>query len=754
MPPAAEPSILRHLPPDMSALSDSSQSFSLSFQIPDADGDDLMRTDLGMGMGMGMGMTAGESDFSFGFGSGADARFDFAGAGARLGVHDDQSMAWDITRDEIAPALRSPVKVTLRTPRRAKQTLLPTTRDNVELQQQTEQEEEEEEEEEKEFRAAMQAQSSPPGHCAPALDDVSMSYTDSPAAELPVSLRSASEDRTSTPRAQSPTPEAQTSPSPFQASIPEAHMATTEAPDSSLENHTSSDNVVEDTTPSIPEKQHELLPPDEVAMAHQADSPPEPAEITVDENQENKPITTIPGPSKLKPTLRPPKSKATVRQTSAAGIPKPGSMKGPVKATSTTSARPVVARTTKPKPVPVPVPKLQPRPAVESTPSTTQVPEPQQVSDDQSVDAKESIVDVEHKESDVKEELSEMREASAVVADVEMAPPLEEDNSTASPHSVADDNTVALVHDEEEKPTSASDTVSPVQDRTFDEADNQNGGVESTAIDPAEPEMTAPDNTPLTLSQLSPRKVALVRESVPMTTRTSTKRSASAAALSTAATGDPKAVSKKAKIDVVPPKPKPKPRLPASGTATAARKRRVVSAPAPAPRTRKMSVSVSKAPVLPRSSRASSSKRPEWNPGLGASASEAGPSRQQTDSMDAGFSGSTATTAAATSKAYTIPDFKAMHASQAARYSLRRSHAAPTVPVPIAFSTDQRVRERQAFDAKVREREQAEEAQRERDRKDREQMEEMEARESRKRAVVRAHEVPEWYKDAPKRKGL
>ncbi|CAK5267013.1 unnamed protein product [Mycena citricolor] len=753
MPPAAEPSILRHLPPDMSALSDSSQSFSLSFQIPDADGDDLMRTDLGMGMGMGMGMTAGESDFSFGFGSGADARFDFAGAGARLGVHDDQSMAWDITRDEIAPALRSPVKVTLRTPRRAKQTLLPTTRDNVELQQQTEQEEEEEE---KEFRAAMQAQSSPLGHCAPALDDVSMSYTDSPAAELPVSVRGVAEDRTSTPRAQSPTPEAQISPSPFQASIPESHMATTEAPVSSLENHTSSpaDNVAEDTTPFIPEEQHELLPPDEVAMVHQADSPPEPAEIAVDENQENKPIETIPGTSKPKPTSKPPKSKSIARQTGAAGIPKLSSMKGPVKGTSTTSARPVVARTAKPKPVPVPVPKLQPRPAAESTPSTTQAPEPQQVSDDQSVDAKESIVDVEHKESDVKEEFSELREASAVVADVEMVPPLEEDNRTASPHSVTDDNTVALVHDEEEKPPSASDTVSPVQDRTFDEADNQNGGVESTAIDPAEPEMTAPDNTPLTLSQLSPRKVASVRESVPMTARTSTKRSASAAALSTAATGDPKAVSKKAKIDVVPPKPKPKPRLPASGTATAARKRRVVSAPAPAPGTRKMSVTVSKAPVLPRSSRPSSSKRPEWNPGLGASASEAGPSRQQTDSMDAGFSGSTATTAAAASKAYTIPDFKAMHASQAARFSLRRSHAAPTVPVPIAFSTDQRVRERQAFDARVREREQAEEAQRERDRKDREQMEEMEARESRKRAVVRAHEVPEWYKDAPKRKGL
>ncbi|KAJ7671781.1 hypothetical protein B0H17DRAFT_948170, partial [Mycena rosella] len=98
-----------------------------------------------------------------------------------------------------------------------------------------------------------------------------------------------------------------------------------------------------------------------------------------------------------------------------------------------------------------------------------------------------------------------------------------------------------------------------------------------------------------------------------------------------------------------------------------------------------------------------------------------------------------------------IPDFAALHASQAAQNTLRRSQRAPTVPVPIAFSTDARVRERARFDAQVREREQNEEEARAVLRREREKKEAEEVREMRKRAVPRAHEVPEWYKDVPKR---
>lgn len=102
-------------------------------------------------------------------------------------------------------------------------------------------------------------------------------------------------------------------------------------------------------------------------------------------------------------------------------------------------------------------------------------------------------------------------------------------------------------------------------------------------------------------------------------------------------------------------------------------------------------------------------------------------------------------------KTYTIPDFNALHASQAAQSALRRSQRAPTVPVPIAFSTDVRAREREVFDGKVRERERAAEEARELQRREQEEKEASEVKEMRKRAVPRAHEVPEWYKEAPRR---
>jgi hypothetical protein len=98
-----------------------------------------------------------------------------------------------------------------------------------------------------------------------------------------------------------------------------------------------------------------------------------------------------------------------------------------------------------------------------------------------------------------------------------------------------------------------------------------------------------------------------------------------------------------------------------------------------------------------------------------------------------------------------IPDFKAMHASQAAQSALRRGHLVPTVPVPIVFSTDARVKERELFDQKVRERERELEGAREVQRREREEEEVKELKEMRKHAIPKAHEVPEWYKEAPRR---
>lgn len=101
-------------------------------------------------------------------------------------------------------------------------------------------------------------------------------------------------------------------------------------------------------------------------------------------------------------------------------------------------------------------------------------------------------------------------------------------------------------------------------------------------------------------------------------------------------------------------------------------------------------------------------------------------------------------------KPYTVPDFAALHASFAAQTALRRSRA-PTVPHAPALSTDVRARERAAFDAEVRERERAREEERMREKAEREAAEAEELKEMRRRAVPRAHEVPEWYAEAPRR---
>ncbi|KAJ7645797.1 hypothetical protein B0H17DRAFT_448962 [Mycena rosella] len=268
----------------------------------------------------------------------------------------------------------------------------------------------------------------------------------------------------------------------------------------------------------------------------------------------------------------------------------------------------------------------------------------------------------------------------------------------------------------------------------------------------------------LTLSQLSPRKpprqsneaTPSLRDRAVSPMRNSAKRPASAASAAPTTNGTGTR-SKKARVA-------PEPRVPPAAAgrarvASAARGRggaRVVSAPVqlrmqPARKARVASTHESAPPATSKkrdnvpsvssvaASSSSSSVRVPLQFHFQAGAPTDNKSQSEADFREPH------------PKAYHIPDFAALHASQAAQNTLRRSQCAPTVPIPIAFSTDARVRERARFDAQVREREQKEEETRTVLRREREEREAEEVREMRKRAVPRAHEVPEWYKDAPKR---
>jgi len=62
------------------------------------------------------------------------------------------------------------------------------------------------------------------------------------------------------------------------------------------------------------------------------------------------------------------------------------------------------------------------------------------------------------------------------------------------------------------------------------------------------------------------------------------------------------------------------------------------------------------------------------------------------------------------------------------------------------------MKERREFDEMVREKEREKERLEEEQRKLKEEEDEKELKELRKKLVPKAHEVPEWYKEAPKRK--
>ncbi|KAF8640659.1 hypothetical protein AX17_000316 [Amanita inopinata Kibby_2008] len=98
-----------------------------------------------------------------------------------------------------------------------------------------------------------------------------------------------------------------------------------------------------------------------------------------------------------------------------------------------------------------------------------------------------------------------------------------------------------------------------------------------------------------------------------------------------------------------------------------------------------------------------------------------------------------------------IPDYKAQHAILEASLSQRKENIAPVVPFQFELYTDVRAKERERFDASVKEKEREMEKGREVKRREREEQEEREMREMRRKAVPKANAVPEWYKDAPRR---
>ncbi|KAJ3781609.1 hypothetical protein GGU10DRAFT_379371 [Lentinula aff. detonsa] len=102
--------------------------------------------------------------------------------------------------------------------------------------------------------------------------------------------------------------------------------------------------------------------------------------------------------------------------------------------------------------------------------------------------------------------------------------------------------------------------------------------------------------------------------------------------------------------------------------------------------------------------------------------------------------------------AYTVPNFEASRSAQDVLLTSLKDHIRPVFPLPVEMHTDARARERSKFDELVREKElQASRALKEKKRQQAEE-EKREIKEQRKKAIPKAHPVPEWYKDAPRRK--
>ena len=99
-----------------------------------------------------------------------------------------------------------------------------------------------------------------------------------------------------------------------------------------------------------------------------------------------------------------------------------------------------------------------------------------------------------------------------------------------------------------------------------------------------------------------------------------------------------------------------------------------------------------------------------------------------------------------------VPDFKSLHTHHEVEIAHRKENIHPTIPLPFEFHTDERAKERERFDRMIRDKERELERVMEQRRREREENEEREVRELRKKAVPKAHQVPEWYNEAPKKK--
>lgn len=101
-----------------------------------------------------------------------------------------------------------------------------------------------------------------------------------------------------------------------------------------------------------------------------------------------------------------------------------------------------------------------------------------------------------------------------------------------------------------------------------------------------------------------------------------------------------------------------------------------------------------------------------------------------------------------------VPDFKLLHAAQQAEFLASRKDKNPVQPIPFQLCTDDRAKERQKFDEMIREKQKEIERAMEEKRREKEAEEEREVKEIRRKAVPKAHEVPEWYSQAPTRKKM
>ncbi|KAK0204490.1 hypothetical protein DFS33DRAFT_1382368 [Desarmillaria ectypa] len=249
----------------------------------------------------------------------------------------------------------------------------------------------------------------------------------------------------------------------------------------------------------------------------------------------------------------------------------------------------------------------------------------------------------------------------------------------------------------------------------------------------APPSSISPRQERLTVSKHSARKnVTVTREVSPI--RAAAKRPASA-------------------TDDRPPKrekrPQPKAKPPIITRTTSSRSKASTSSskprPQPPPSRQPTTTTASLAPSRSRSTSARSLNESS----LAAEAS--GTSKSKTPPVNVQPTASTNKTLSSSSQRYSIPDFKALHAAEEAKLAARREHIIPVKPMAKEFCTDERIKERRMFDERIKEKEAEIERALEERRKQREQEEEREVRELRRKAVPKAHEVPEWYKDAPKR---